>query len=306
ILLINRRGYSSYVACSRCGYIFTCPGCHGNLTYHKEDGMLKCHHCGYVAQYPETCPSCGSTQIMRVGFGTERICKILSERYPDLRIGRLDSDIGKVRNNVQKTLDAFKRHEYDVLVGTQMIAKGHDFPLVTLVGVVLADIGLSLPSFRANETTFELIAQCVGRSGRGESAGEALIQTYNPTHFAITLGAEQNYEGFYRREMQNRRISQYPPYSFLIAIEISAKSEERAVKAAHAIKDEILRRGFEDVSVLGPVTPYYSVVGDRFLRSLLVKYKRNAGVKDFLAELQGEISGKGGVEFSFDVDPIDY
>ncbi len=306
ILLINRRGYSSYVSCSRCGHIFSCPGCRGNLTYHKEDGMLKCHHCGYVAQYPEVCPECGSTQIMRVGFGTERICKILNERFPELRVGRLDSDIGKVRNNVQKTLDAFKRHEYDVLVGTQMIAKGHDFPLVTLVGVVLADIGLSLPSFRANETTFELIAQCVGRSGRGESKGEALIQTYNPTHFAITLGAEQNYEAFYRREMQNRHISLYPPYAFLIAISISAKSEEKCVQASHALKDEILKAGFEDVTVLGPVTPYFSIVGDRHQRSLLVKYKKAPGIKKYLSDLQAEMSGKGGVEFGFDVDPIDY
>ena len=306
ILLINRRGYSSYVTCSSCGHIFTCPSCHGNLTYHKEDGMLKCHHCGYVIQYPETCPECGSTQIMRVGFGTERICKILLEKFPDMRIGRLDSDIGKVRNNVQKTLDEFKRHEYDVLVGTQMIAKGHDFPLVTLVGVVLADIGLSLPSFRANEATFQLIAQCVGRSGRGEKQGEALIQTYNPTHYAITLGAAQDYEAFYRREMQTRKISQYPPFVFLIAIEVTSKNEEKCVQGAHDLKKAILAQGFEDVTVLGPIVPYYSFVAERHHRALLIKYKRCPELKPYLQSLQVELSGKGGIEFSFDVDPSDY
>ena len=306
ILLINRRGYSSYVTCSNCGHIFTCPSCRGNLTYHKEDGMLKCHHCGYVIQYPETCPECGSNRIMRVGFGTERICKMLLEKYPTMRIGRLDSDVGKVRNNVQKTLDQFKRHEFDVLVGTQMIAKGHDFPLVTLVGVVLADIGLSLPSFRANEATFELIAQCVGRSGRGDKKGEALIQTYNPAHYAITLGAAQDYEAFYRREMQTRKISQYPPFVFLIAIEVRAKNEEKCVQGSHDLKQAILAQGFESVSVLGPIVPYYNYVGDHHRRALLLKYKKCPELKEFLRQLQVELSGKGGIEFSYDVDPSDY
>ena len=306
MLLINRRGYASFVTCSDCGHVFTCPSCSGNLVYHRNDEMLKCHRCGFVQQYPSSCPTCGSTNLMRVGFGTERVVKTLLEHFPDLRVGRLDSDVGKVKNQVDKVLKSFSNQEYDVLVGTQMIAKGHDFPLVTLVGVVLADIGLSLPSFRANEATFQLIAQCVGRSGRGEKQGEALIQTYNPTHYAITLGAAQDYEAFYRREMQTRKISQYPPFVFLIAIEVTSKNEEKCVQGAHDLKKAILAQGFEDVTVLGPIVPYYSFVAERHHRALLIKYKRCPELKPYLQSLQVELSGKGGIEFSFDVDPSDY
>ncbi|MCR5078873.1 MAG: primosomal protein N', partial [Bacilli bacterium] len=196
ILLINRRGYSSFLTCGKCGHIFTCPSCHSNLSYHRIDEMLKCHHCGFVMRYPEVCPECGSPKIQRVGFGTERLVKVLNEQFPEAKVGRLDSDVTKVRNNLSKVLGQFRKGEFDILVGTQMIAKGHDFPNVTLVGVVLADIGLTLPSYRAAETTFELITQAVGRSGRADKPGEAYIQTYNPAHYAITFGAKQDYEGF--------------------------------------------------------------------------------------------------------------
>jgi len=306
VLLINRRGYSSYVSCSNCGYIYTCPNCHGNLTYHKEDNMLKCHHCDYVMRYPETCPQCGSSKIMRVGFGTERIVKELATFFPEASVGRLDSDIGKVRNNIAKTLEEFRSKKYDILVGTQMIAKGHDFPDVTLVGIVLADIGLSLPTYRASERTFELITQAVGRSGRGGKVGEAIIQTYNPTNYAITLGAKQDYEGFYEREMQVRKISQYPPYVFLIALTFSGKSEERVVASSHDVKEDLDRHNYANVNCIGPISPYYNFVAGSYKRSLLIKYKNPDEIIPYLADLLSTLSGKGGVEIFCDVDPIDY
>ena len=307
VLLLNRRGYSSYVTCSHCGHIFTCPSCHGNLTYHKQDGMLKCHHCGYVEEYPMRCPECGSEAIMRVGFGTERIVKVLQESYfPDARIARLDGDVGKVRNNVAKVLREFAAQDYDILVGTQMIAKGHDFPNVTLVGVVLADVGLSLPTFRAAERTFQLITQAVGRSGRGEKQGTALIQTYNPRHYAITLGAKQDYEGFYQKEMSERKIAQYPPYRYLFLLKVSCRSEERCIQACFDLKRNFDSQGFPDSVCLGPISPYFALVDGVYQRTLLIKTKNREDVHSYLMRILTNLSGKGGVEIVCDVDPLDY
>ena len=306
ILLLNRRGYSSYVTCADCGHILTCPNCHANLTYHREDELLKCHHCGYVETYPETCPECGSAKIMRVGFGTERIVKVLQEYLPSARIGRLDGDVGKVRKKVASTLTEFRNQEYDILVGTQMIAKGHDFPNVTLVGLVLADIGLSLPSFRATESTFELITQAVGRSGRGEKVGDALIQSYHPFHYAVTLGAKQDYERFYAREMQQRKLTKFPPYYFLVALHFSSKDEQRCIRVAVEIKESLEARFGEEILCLGPVVPYYAIVGDRHKRCLLIKTKMPTKVKPFLGSLVRAVSGKGGIDIECDVDPLDY
>lgn len=306
MLLVNRRGYASFCRCAHCGYTFTCPTCHGNLTYHKEDGMLKCHHCGYVELYPDTCPSCGGHDLQRVGFGTERAVKVLQEYLPNARIARLDSDIGKAKKTVEKTLREFKNKEYDILIGTQMIAKGHDFPSVTLVGVLLADIGLMLPSYRASETTFELIAQAVGRSGRGSLQGEALIQTYNPQHYAITLGAKQDYEAFYRREMQERHMGHYPPFYFLACLTFSCKNENRAIQSAENIRDLILTEKIPSLAAIGPMVPYFPCLGEWHRRNVLLQFRDPSKVKPFLGKLIHEYSGKGGVKIVCDVDPLDY
>lgn len=306
VLLINRRGYSSFLSCANCGYIFNCPSCHGNLTYHKEDNFLKCHHCDFVMQYPSSCPNCGSELIRKVGFGTERIEKILGEEMPEAACLRLDSDVGKVRNNIAKTLSIFRNKEADILIGTQMIAKGHDFPNVTLVGLVLADIGLSLPTYRASERTFQLIAQAVGRSGRGEKTGEAIIQTYNPNHYAISLAAKQDYESFFLKEMQERKISQYPPYVYLITMSVRCKNEERCIEASTQLKSQIDYQAFEGVQTIGPVTPFYSIQGEYHKRDILIKFKDPTFLKPFLASLSHSFAGKGGVDILYDVDPLDF
>lgn len=304
ILLVNRRGYAS-VVCADCGYIHVCPSCHGNLTYHSEDEMLKCHHCGYVELYPESCPQCGSTKIQRVGLGTERVVKILGELYPTAKIGRLDSDIAKSRTNIPKVLEAFRNKEYDILVGTQMIAKGHDFPNVTLAGLVSADQGLAMQSYRSSESTFGLICQTVGRSGRGQSKGEAIIQTFNPMHYAIVFGASQDYEAFYHREMQTRKLTAYPPFYYLIAVHFSSKDEEKAIRAGIEMKEYLTEICGEDLLSIGPIAPYYSLIGGFHKRVVLLKTKHPEELKKALRDLQ-RLTRAGGVDIVYDVDPLDY
>lgn len=306
MLLINRRGYWTGVNCPNCGYIFTCPSCGGNLTYHQDDQMLKCHHCGFVERFPAQCPNCGATNLRRVGYGTERVVKEAQDLFPSARIARLDSDIGQISRNVEITLRAFQNGEYDILVGTQMIAKGHDFPNVTLSGVVLADIGLSLPTYRASERTFELIAQAVGRSGRSRKEGEALIQTYNPSHYAIVYGARQDFEGFYAREMQERRITQYPPYVYLILLEFGSPNETKCVQASYDFKKEIESQDFEAVTVVGPLTPYYSLINGKYKRIILLKFKNREIIASYLKNLLSKYSSRGNVDISINVDPLDY
>lgn len=303
ILLVNRRGYAS-VVCADCGYLHVCPNCHGNFTYHREDEMLKCHHCGNVELYPDHCPQCGSTKMQRIGVGTERVVKQLEELYPNAKIGRLDSDVAKSRINVPKILEAFRSKEYDILVGTQMIAKGHDFPDVTLAGLVSADQGLSTQGYRAAENTFGLIAQAVGRSGRGAKLGEALIQTYNPGHYAIVFGAKQDYESFYKKEMQQRKMGAYPPFYFLISVIFSCKDEEKCIRAGVEMKTYIEDKAGESVLSLGPIAPYYSFIGGFHKRTVLFKTKKPDELKALLKEVSA-FSSAGGVDISFDVDPLD-
>ena len=305
ILLLNRRGYTPYIGCHDCGYVYVCPNCGSFLSYHDEDHMLKCHHCDYVAEYTGVCPKCGSTAIKRAGFGTERVIKKLGEIFPKAKLCRLDSDSAKARQFLQKTLREFHDGAYDILVGTQMIAKGHDFPNVTLVGVCQADTGLYTPSYRANENTFELLAQAVGRSGRASKPGEAIIQTYNPDNYAISLGAKQDYEAFYRKEMEARRNGHFPPYYYLVLIHVAAKGEDKAASAAHDIKEDLLKQSFPQVEAVGPSTPYIALWQGKYQRTILVKYRSRESLFPYLKRLGQELSGRAGVDITFDVDPLE-
>lgn len=306
VLLINRRGFSGYITCRSCGHMFMCPNCNIALTYHKEDNLLKCHHCGHVELASDTCPECGSKYLSHSGFGTERIANEVAKLFPSARVLRLDSDVGEVRNNIQKTLEAFSRQEADILVGTQMIAKGHDFPNVTLVGVVLADIGLSMPSFRSTERAFELITQAVGRSGRANKVGQALIQTYNPTHYAIQLAARQDYESFFKKEMSIRKISQYPPYTYLTSLEITGKSEETVMDVSHQIAEDMIKENMEDVSILGPVSPYIAHENATYHRLILVKYKNSDKIKPYLERVVSLLKHNTSVNIKVNVDPYNF
>ena len=306
ILLINRRGFSTNVSCRKCGRVFKCPTCHIPLTYHREDNLLKCHHCGHVELTPETCPDCGSPYLMKAGFGTERIEKEIEKLFPTARTLRLDSDVARIRKKIPEIIEKFANKEADILIGTQMIAKGHNFPDVTLVGIVLADIGLNMPSFRASERVFQLITQAVGRSGRLNKKGEAIIQTYSPQHYAVILGAKQDYDLFYKKEMGVRKLQKYPPYTYLSSLTISGKNEETVINAIFAVCDDLNERLGEDVIILGPISPYIPYENDTYKRVALLKYVDQKKIREALDKIIKGVSNKGNISVSVNIDPYDF
>ena len=222
ILLLNRRGYSSFITCSNCGYTAKCPHCDITLTYHKTSNTLRCHYCGYADKMNDICPSCGEKAIKTLGTGTEKVEEEIKKVF-NARVVRMDLDTTSRKGSHEKIITAFKNHEYDILLGTQMIAKGLDFSNVTLVGVINADTSLMIPIYRSNEYTFQLLMQTAGRSGRGEKNGSVIIQTFNPEHYAITLASKHDYIDFFKQEMEVRRKLSYPPYYYLIYIKVIGK-----------------------------------------------------------------------------------
>ena len=306
ILLINRRGFSTHVNCRSCGHVFKCPTCGIALTYHKSDNMLKCHHCDYVEPYPEVCPECGEKHLLKTGFGTERIQEEVERLFPSARTLRLDSDSAKNKTKIPETIEAFRKKEADILIGTQMIAKGHDFPDVTLVGIVLADIGLSMPSFRSNERAFQLITQAIGRSGRKEKPGLAIIQTYMPSHYAITFAARQDYELFYRKEMEMRKLQFYPPYAYLTSVTVRGRNEETVVENTYHIVDFLNDEFYESAQILGPTTPYIPIDMGFHLRSILIKYRDPEKAHKILEKMIDIFGGNSQFELFINVDPYNF
>ena len=306
ILLINRRGFASTYSCRHCGHIFRCPTCGIPLTYHRAENMLKCHHCDYMEVISETCPECGSKYLMKTGFGTERIEDEVHRLFPEARTLRLDSDSAKIRTKIPRIIEQFRNKEADILIGTQMIAKGHDFPDVTLVGIVLADIGLSMPSYRSSERAFQLITQAVGRSGRSDKTGEAIIQTYMPEHYAITMAARQDYELFYRKEMGMRKLQSYPPYTYLASVNISGKNEELVIETTFKVVEQLNSEFKDDAVILGPTTPYISFEKDKFIRVALVKYKNQEKARTILDKLLKTLINKSQIDVAINIDPYNF
>ena len=306
ILLINRRGFASSVSCRSCGYIFKCPTCSIPLTYHRSDLMLKCHHCNYVEPSMDNCPMCGSKYLMRSGFGTERIEEEVHKLFPSARTLRLDSDSAKIRTKIPSIVEAFRRKEADIIIGTQMIAKGHDFPDVTLVGIVMADIGLSLPSYRSSERVFQLITQAVGRSGRSDKKGEAIIQTYSPSHYAITMAARQDYELFYKREMESRKAQSFPPYTFLASVTVSGKVEDTVIDNVYRLIDKLNEDLKDEAIILGPTTPFVPYENNNHIRLILLKYRHMEKVREVLGKLVKANAQKGSIALSINIDPYNF
>lgn len=306
ILLINRRGFSTNISCRQCGHVFKCPTCGIALTYHKSEGLLKCHHCDYVEVVKDYCPECGSKHLMKTGFGTERIEEEVHRLFPEARTLRLDSDSARIRTKISKIVNAFENREADILIGTQMIAKGHDFGNVTLVGIVLADIGLNMPNYRSSERAFQLITQAVGRCGRQGKKGEAIIQTYSPDHYAITMAARQNYSIFYTKEMGMRKLQFYPPYCYLCSITLSGKNEEKVIETIYRIIDDINSKLLDEVQTLGPITPYISFEKDVHRRSILLKYKNVEKVRDVLNKIVSTLKRQTQVSISVNIDPYNF
>jgi len=273
VLMLNRRGYSSFVMCRECGTVDTCPNCDISLTLHMDTKTMNCHYCGFSKEIPHVCPNCQSHSIRYYGTGTQKAYDELAELFPDARILRMDVDTTRKKGSHQALLEQFGKGEADILLGTQMIAKGLDFPNVTLVGVLNADTALNLPDFRSSERTFQLLTQVAGRAGRAEKAGQVLIQSYNPQHYAIRFAKEQDYEGFYAYEMGIRRQLGYPPYYFTIGITLSHKKEEEVLRRAYQVMG-ILRSGLSDASIiLGPTPKPIARTHNLYHYQILIKYR---------------------------------
>ena len=273
VLMLNRRGYSSFVMCRECGTVDTCPNCDISLTLHMDTKTMNCHYCGFTKDIPQTCPNCASRSIRYYGTGTQKAYDELTTLFPEARILRMDVDTTRKKGSHEEILEAFGQGQADILLGTQMIAKGLDFPNVTLVGVLNADTALNLPDFRSSERTFQLLTQVAGRAGRAEKAGQVFIQSYNPHHYAIDFARKQDYEGFYAYEMGIRRQLGYPPYYYTVGLTLSHKDEETVVKKSYQVMD-ILRSGLSDkVQILGPTPKPIARTHNLYHYQILLKYR---------------------------------
>ena len=308
LLLLNRRGFAPSVTCRKCGFTFRCPSCGISLNYHKTDNLLKCHHCGYVAKMVEKCPKCGadSKLLSMTGIGTEKIEKEIERLFPKAKTLRLDSDVATIRTSVPRIISSFEKEEADILIGTQMIAKGHDFKNVTLVGIILADIGLNIPSFRAGERTFNLLTQAIGRAGRHSKVGTAVIQTYLPNNYIIRDAASQDYTKFFNEEMQIRKEVRYPPYTFCTLLTLSSKNEKEVIDAALRFKQLFVAKFANlQVDVIGPSEPFIVKQDGKYRRKLMLKYKRMTDVYEVLQEVVSLINDNNKVDIKINVDPYE-
>lgn len=281
ILLLNRRGYSSFVTCKNCGYTFKCPNCDITLTYHKSSRTLRCHYCGYGTKVYDTCPECHEKSINDLGVGTEKVEEELNKLFPESRILRMDFDTTSRKGMHEKMIKAFKNHEYDILLGTQIVSKGLDFDNVTLVGVINADTSLNIPDFRSSETTFSLLAQVAGRAGRSDKEGEVIIQTFNPEHYAIQYTKKHDYLGFYNREMSIRRELKYPPYYYICYVKISGKDNkyiyEESLKITKLFHNKLI-----NMIILGPSPCTIFKLNNIYRYGIILKYKKDEDLREVL------------------------
>jgi primosomal protein N' (replication factor Y) len=285
MLLLNRRGFSSFVACRACGERLECVNCAVTLTYHRRDRRMLCHYCNYAEKIPSVCPKCGSEYLNFIGTGSEKVEEELHRDFPRARIARMDRDTVSGKRHFESILHGFRDGAFDILVGTQMIAKGHDIPNVTLVGIVSADVGLGLPDFRAAERTFQLLTQAAGRAGRGDLPGIVLIQTINPEHYAVRLASEQNYDGFYQKEIQFRKLMRYPPFAALANVLVRSPKQEDAFAMSVEL-GRVLDPAPEGVKVLGPAEAPVPKLKSEFRYQLLLKAADRKRLNETLRDLQ--------------------
>ena len=285
ILLLNRRGYSTVISCKSCGYTYKCPHCDITLTYHKSSNNLRCHYCGYTIFKNEECPECKEKALADFGLGTEKLEQELNKLMPSARVIRMDADTTRNKGAHEDIINRFKKHEYDILLGTQMISKGLDFPLVTLVGVINADATLNIPDFRSGERTFSLLSQVSGRAGRSGLPGEVILQTFNPDNFTLKCVQEHNYKKFYDYEMNNRHKLDYPPYYFITSIKIASKDYDIASKEITKVKKFLEQNLAKDTVILGPTTASMFKINNVYRFQITLKYKRDPKLLETLHEL---------------------
>ncbi len=301
IIFLNRRGFASHLTCQLCGYTASCSSCSIDYTYHKSKNFLSCHLCGSLLEAPRKCPKCSSPDIKYSGTGTEKIELIASKLFPSAKIGRMDSDTMGNKNSYEKILTSFKRKEIDILIGTQMLAKGLDFPNVTLVGVINADISLHMPDFRASEKTFQILTQVSGRAGRGSVPGEVYIQTYTPFHYSIQAAVSHDYHSFYENEIEMRKVLKYPPEGHLLVIRFTGEDEEEIKNTAKIYHDAISEIQSENI-IVSPVTQSpISKIKNRHRYMIIIRGNINSKVKLFLTNTLKKMK-KNKVRITFDID----
>lgn len=303
MLFLNRRGYAGFVSCRSCGHVMECPHCDVSMTYHR-DGSLKCHYCGYEQQMPKTCPECGSPYIAAFGLGTQKVEAALYKEFPGAKVLRMDMDTTKKKHSHDEILEKFSNGEADILVGTQMIVKGHDFANVTLVGIMAADLSLHANDYRAGERTFQLLTQAAGRAGRGEKAGEVVIQTYSPEHYSIVTAAKQDYQAFYQQEMDYRRILKYPPEWQMLVIFASGENETQVAQLMEKMAFMIQQMG---VMVIGPSEASFAKINDHYRRVIYIKdkdYQTLVQVKNRMEQWLETNDIRKDILINFDFNPM--
>ena len=302
ILLLNRRGYSSFVTCKNCGYTFKCPNCDITLTYHKTSNTLRCHYCGYGTKVYKICPECKEESINDLGVGTEKIEEELNKLFPDSKILRMDFDTTSRKGMHEKMIRAFKNHEYDILLGTQIVSKGLDFDNVTLVGVINADTSLNIPDFRSSENTFSLLAQVAGRAGRSDKEGEVIIQTFNPDHYAIQYTKNHDYIGFYNKEMFIRRELKYPPFYYICYIRISGKDSKYIFDESNKIR-RVLDNKLNNTIILGPSTCNIFKLNNIYRYGIILKYKSDADLREVLNKIIDHYKDNSKIKIDINFNP---
>ncbi|MEM1008568.1 MAG: primosomal protein N', partial [Myxococcota bacterium] len=312
ILFLNRRGFHTQVLCPSCGHTYYCPHCSVSLTHHQFQGLLLCHYCGYSMPLPSACSVCGFEGVERLGWGTEKVEQALHELLPNARILRMDRDTTQRKGQMEEAIAQFATGQKDILIGTQMVAKGHDFPNVTLVGVLLADQGLHMQSdFRSAERTFQLLVQVAGRAGRGHKAGRVLIQTFQPDHPAIVTAQRQDFEAFFQQEIALRRAYGYPPFGHLVGVRFEGEDEQQLCafteEVGHEARQLLKKQPYSCIQVLGPVPSQIEKIQDRFRRQMLCKSPSRNVLHAFLWQLTHEVLETlptRGIKVMLDVDPI--
>jgi primosomal protein N' (replication factor Y) (superfamily II helicase) len=305
ILFVNRRGYASFILCRACGYTARCPNCAVSLTYHIAPRILRCHHCNESRRAPDVCPKCGSPHIRQFGIGTERVEEEVRKLFPDASVARMDSDTTRRKNAHARILNAVRDGSVDILVGTQMVAKGLDFPNVTLVGVISADTILNLPDFRAAERTFQLLTQVSGRAGRGGIPGEVIVQSFSPDHYAIRAAARQDYLSFYGQEIAYRRELSYPPYSRLVNVvssdPVDGYAESRLSEFARGIGERVPA---DLVDMVGPAPAPISRLKGQYRWHLMLRDRGSGDIQKPIMEALDSMPSAARTGLSIDVDPL--
>ncbi|WP_271005572.1 primosomal protein N' [Listeria seeligeri] len=305
VLMLNRRGYSSFVMCRDCGYVVECPNCDISQTYHQASNKMKCHYCGHEEAVPKKCPSCEGEHIRYFGTGTQKVEESLTKLIPEARVIRMDVDTTRTKGAHEKLLRSFRNHEADILLGTQMIAKGLDFPDITLVGVLNADTMLHLPDFRASERTFQLLTQVSGRAGRHERTGEVVVQSYNPEHYSIEFAKKHDFIGFYHHEMQLRKMGAYPPFYYLTMINVSDENEMKAIRTIQEMVNFLRGKLGPEAVILGPVPSTITRIKNKYRYQCIIKYKIEPNLKQELKTLitHYQKDQQKGLTINIDVQP---